>query len=253
MKTLGIVGGLGPESTIEYYRLLIAGWRERRPDGTHPQLVINSIDVNKVLALAGKGKREDLAEYLLEALAQLDRAGCDFAILAANTPHIVFDEVAARSPLPLINIVQATCDFAKLHGLKKLGLFGTLSTMQGGFYQSVFAKAGVEVIIPDTEQQNCVHEKYVGELVKGIFLPETRQLLQEIAANLKQRNKIDALILGGTELPLLLRDGSELGIPLLDTTRIHVEAAVESLVREGTASTVAFWPNRKVGLGPRGS
>jgi len=227
MKTLGIVGGIGPESTIEYYRLLIAGWRERRPDGTYPQLVINSIDVSKVLALAGKGQREDLAEYLLEALAQLDRAGCDFAILAANTPHIVFDEVAARSPLPLISIVQATCDFAKLHGLKKLGLFGTLSTMQGGFYQTVSAKAGIEIIVPEIADQKRVHEKYVGELVKGIFLPETRQRLLEIAARMKQRNKIDGLILGGTELPLLLRDGSELGIPLLDTTRIHVGAALE--------------------------
>jgi len=235
MKTLGIVGGIGPESTIEYYRLLIAGWRERRPDGTYPKLIINSIDVSKVLALAGKGQREDLAEYLLEALVKLDRAGCDFAILAANTPHIVFDEVAARSPLPLISIVQATCDFAEAHGLKKLGLFGTLSTMQGGFYQTVSAKVGIEVIVPEIADQNRVHEKYVGELVKGIFLPETRQRLLEIAATMKERNKIDGLILGGTELPLLLRDGSELGIPLLDTTRIHVGAALEQwLVGSGS-------------------
>ena len=230
MKTLGIVGGLGPESTIEYYRLLIAGYRERRPDGAYPRVVINSIDVNKLLTLAGQDRREELAEYLLEALAQLAGAGCDFAILAANTPHIVFDKVAARSPLPLISIVQATCDSVKVRGLKRLGLFGTLSTMQGGFYQTVFAKAGMEVIIPEIADQNCVHEKYVGELVKGIFLPETRQRLLEIADTMKQRNKIDGLILGGTELPLLLREGNELGIPLLDTTRIHVDAAVEEMV-----------------------
>ena len=233
MKTLGIIGGLGPESTIEYYRLVIAGYRERRPDGTYPRLVINSIDVNKVLALAGQGRREELTEYLLDALAQLDRASCDFAILAANTPHIVFDEVAARSPLPLISIVQATCDVAKAHGLKRLGLFGTLSTMQAGFYQTVFAKAGIAVISPEIEEQNRVHEKYVNELVKGIFLPETRQGLLEIAAAMKQRDRIDGLILGGTELPLLLRDGNELGIPFLDTTRIHVNAALQEIVASG--------------------
>lgn len=230
MKTLGIVGGLGPESTIEYYRLLVAGYRERRGGGSYPHVVINSIDVNKVLDFAGRGRREELVEYILSALVQLARARSDFAIVAANTPHIVFDEVEARSPLPLISIVKATCDFAKPYGLKKLGLFGTLSTMQAGFYANVFAKAGIQVIVPDIEEQNCIHEKYVGELVKGVFLPDTADRLLAIARDMQAHNHIDGLILGGTELPLLLRDRSELGIPLLDTTRIHVNAALDKML-----------------------
>lgn len=231
MKMLGIVGGLGPESTIEYYRLLIAGYRERRPDGSYPHILINSIDVEKVLRLAADGQREQLSDYLLSALAQLKNAGAEFAILAANTPHLVFDELAARSPLPLISIVQATCDYAKAQNYKILGLFGTRSTAQGGFYQRVFAKSGIEVIVPGPEELDYVHEKYVSELVKGLFLPQTRDGLLAIAASMKQRHKIDGLILGGTELPLLLKDSSAAGIPLLDTTRIHVTAALERMLQ----------------------
>jgi aspartate racemase len=230
MKTLGIVGGLGPESTIEYYRQLIAGYRDRIHDGSYPPLLIDSIDVNKLLALAAKQKLKELVEYLLSSLQRLSRAGTNFAILAANTPHIVFNEVSAQSPLPLISIVQATCDFARAQGLKNLGLFGTRSTMQAGFYQATFAKAGMTITLPKLEEQDYIHEKYVGELVKGIFLPETKQGLLNIVNALKQRQQIDGLILGGTELPLLLKDGNEAGIPLLDTTRIHVNAALDRML-----------------------
>jgi len=229
MKTLGMVGGIGPESTVEYYRLLIAGYRERVSDGSYPPLLINSIDVNKLLALVAQGKLRELVEYLLGSLQQLERAGAAFALLASNTPHIVFGEVSTRSPLPLISIVQATCDFAKSRGLKRLGLFGTRSTMQAGFYQEIFGKAGIAVTVPDLEEQNYIHEKYISELVNGVFLQETRERLLAIANALKARSKIDGLILGGTELPLILRNESEGGILLLDTTRIHVKAALDKM------------------------
>jgi aspartate racemase len=229
MKTLGIIGGIGPESTIEYYRLLIGGYRERVADGSYPHLLINSVDVNRVLALSAQRKLDELAEYLLASLLQLERAGADFGILAANTPHIVFGEISKRSPIPLISIVAAACDVAKARGLKRLGLFGTLSTMQAGFYQETFARAGIAVMTPELEDQNYIHEKYVGELVNGVFLAETREGLLRIANALKERHAIDGLILGGTELPLILRDGSGVEIPFLDTTRIHVNAALERM------------------------
>jgi len=230
MKTLGIVGGIGPESTVEYYRLLIAGYRERVSDGSYPPLLIASIDVKKLLALVAQGKLLELVEYLLGSLRQLERAGADFAILAGNTPHIVFDEVESRSPLPLSSILQASCNFARAQRLKRLGLFGTCSTMQAGFYQKIFGRAGIAVTIPESEEQDYIHEKYVSELVNGVFLAETRQRLFGIANTLKQRHNIDGLILGGTELPLILRDGSGVCVPLLDTTRIHVNAALERLL-----------------------
>jgi len=230
MRTLGIIGGIGPESTIEYYRLLIAGYRQRISDGSYPPLLINSIDVNKMLALVAQTSREELVEYLLDNVFQLARAGADFGLLAANTPHIAFSEVAARSPIPLISIVQATCDFAKAHGLRRLGLFGTRFTMQAGFYQEACARVGIELVTPGTNEQTYIHEKYMDELVKGLFLPETRARLLAIAKGLKEHQKIDGLILGGTELPLILRDERDLGIPFLDTTRIHVNAALDEML-----------------------
>jgi aspartate racemase len=230
MRTLGIIGGIGPESTIEYYRLLIAGYRERVPDGSYPPLLINSIDVNKMLALVAAAPREELVEYLLDNVFQLARAGADFALLASNTPHIAFSELSARSPIPLVSIVQVTCDFAQAHGLRRLGLFGTRFTMQAGFYQEACAQVGIEVVTPGPNEQTYIHEKYMGELVKGLILPETRARLLAIAKGLKEHQKIDGLILGGTELPLILRDERDLGIPFLDTMRIHVNAALDAML-----------------------
>ena len=230
MRTLGIIGGIGPESTIEYYRLLIAGYRQRISDGSYPPLLINSIDVNKMLAMVAAAPREELVEYLLEGVSQLARAGADFALLASNTPHIVFDELSARAPIPLLSIVKVTCDFAQAHRLRRLGLFGTRFTMQAGFYQEACAQVGIEVVTPGPNEQTYIHEKYMDELVKGLILPETRARLLAIAKGLKEHRKIDGLILGGTELPLILRDERDLGIPFLDTMRIHVNAALDAML-----------------------
>ncbi len=228
-KTLGVVGGLGPEATIEYYRLLVHGYRERAA-GASPPLLIHSIDVDRVLALAAGGKREELAEYLLESVHILARAGADFALMSANTPHIVFDAVASKSPVPLLSIVEATCDFAVQRKLGNLGLFGTRSTMQSGIYQEVCARQRIRLTLPEAKEQDYIHEKYVGEMVKGRFLPETRVDFLAIAERMRSRDAIDGLILGGTEMPLLLRDNGGTRIPLLDTTQIHVNAALDRML-----------------------
>lgn len=226
MKTLGIVGGLGPESTIEYYRLLVSGYREHVTDGSSPPLLINSIDVNTLLRLAAEPDRQPLIRYLVASLLPLARAGAEIALLAANTPHVVFPEVAKHSPLPLISIVEAACDAAQIRKFKKLGLFGTRFTMQAGFYRKVFQERDMEIVLPNMEEQQYIHEKYVGELVVGRFIPETREQLLVIGKRLRDEEGVDALILGGTELPLLLPDGTPIGIPFLDTTLIHVQAAL---------------------------
>ena len=162
---------------------------------------------------------------------RLARAGADFGALAANTPHIVFDQLRARSPIPLISIVEATCDRARELGLKRVTLFGTRFTMQAGFYPEVFAGSGIDLVIPGQADQDYIHEKYMDELLQNIFLPETRQGLLAIVDRMKARDGIDGLILGGTELPLILR-GAESDIPFLDTTRIHVDRIVEELISQ---------------------
>ena len=172
----------------------------------------------------------EVTDYLVDGLQKLVRAGADFAIIAANTPHIVFDEVQQRSPIPLISIVEATCAEAERRGISKVALLGTRFTMQARFYPEVFSRKGITLVVPPEDEQNYIHDKYVGELLNNVFLPETRERLLGIIESMKQRHQIQAAILAGTELPLLLHDEQACGIPLLDTTKIHVQAVVARLV-----------------------
>jgi aspartate racemase len=229
MKTLGLIGGIGPESTIEYYRLLIAAYREQR-DGNYPPIIINSINLKMLIALMNAGELEKFAEEITGEVEKLARAGADFGAFASNTPHIVFDEVQRRSRIPLISIVEATCEKAQSLGLKTVGLFGTRFTMQAKFYSEAFSRRSIALVTPNEAEQNYIHRKYMGELLNNIFLSETREHMLAIADELKSRHAIEGLILGGTELPLLLKDEEHNGIRLLDTTKIHVERLVAELL-----------------------
>jgi aspartate racemase len=229
MKILGIIGGLGPESTVEYYQNIIALYRERQRDGSYPEFIINSVDLKKGLDFMAEGNLTGMADYLLEEIGKLARAGANFGLISANTPHIVFDELAPKSPIPLISIVEATCAAAKARGLKKLAVFGTRFTMQGTFYPKVFSHEGIELVMPDTNEQDYLHDKYLNELVPGKFLSETRAGLLAIVDRMKAKSKIDGVILAGTELPLILRESSHKGVPFLNTTKIHCQAAVEEM------------------------
>jgi aspartate racemase len=154
----------------------------------------------------------------------------DFGVLASNTPHVVFDELRRQSSLPLLSIVEATCEAAEALGLERVGLLGTRFTMGGQFYSEVFSKAGVALVAPGQEAQAYVHDKYMSELVNGIILPETRARLLAIVDQMRKQEGIDGVILGGTELPLILRDVTDPGIPFLDTTAIHVRRIVAELL-----------------------
>ncbi|SRR6266404_955027 len=230
-RTAGIIGGVGPESTIEYYRLIIESYRQRRTDGSYPSIIINSVDVSRLLAWMGSGELGTVTDYLANGIEKVARAGADFGAVAANTPHIVFDALQKRSPIPLLSIVEATRDEARARGIKKVGLFGTRFTMQAQFYPEVFGRADIQIIVPNDEEQSYIHEKYLGELLNNIFASETRDGLLAIVDRLKEREAIEGLILGGTELPLILRDKEHNGVPFLDTTRIHVQSIVNKLLK----------------------
>jgi aspartate racemase len=229
MKVLGIIGGVGPESTIDYYKNIIAMYRERKRDGSYPQFVINSIDLQKGIDFLEADNLSGMAEFLLHEIEKLPRAGAEFGIIAANTPHIVFDEVKAKSPIQLISIVQAACAHAKECGLKRLALFGTRYTMQADFYQKVFQREGIELVAPESSDQDYIHEKYFAELVPGIFLPATRAGLLAIVDRIKSKMDMEGVVLAGTELALILRSESHNGIVLLDTGKIHCQAAVDAM------------------------
>lgn len=230
MKILGIIGGIAPESTIDYYRLIVASYRKQKPDGSYPSIIINSIDLKKVLDLVGENEVAALTEYLVGEVKRLAYAGADFGLLASNTPHLVFDEIQRQSPIPLVSIVEATCEATRALGLKRVGLLGTRFTMQARFYHEVFLRQGIIVVVPGLDDQEYIHDKYMGELVNGIFLAETRERLLAIVDRLKAKEGIQGLILGGTELPLILRDVADRDIPFLDTTKIHAERAVAEIL-----------------------
>jgi aspartate racemase len=225
-----MIGGLGPESTIDYYRSIIASYRARRPDGGNPHVVINSLDVDKGIAMLDAGRLDELADYLVNGVELLARADVDLAFIGANTPHIVFDEVQRRSAIPLLSIVRATSDSAKSLGLKKVGLFGTGFTMRATFYPEELQRAGIAMVLPKESEREFIHKKYIGELLKNQFLPETRTEILRIANRMKAEDGLEAVILAGTELPLLMRDSGDTGISFLDTTVIHVEAIVDALL-----------------------
>src|SRR4029077_16280775 len=189
MKILGMIGGLGPESTIEYYEIIIELYRARRRDGSYPQFIINSVDLKKGIDFIAANYLPGLANYLLEEIGKPARAGADFGLISANTPHLVFDDVAPKSPIPLISIVEATCAAAKSREMRRIALFGTRFTMQGSFYPKVFSREGIELVTPDSADQDYMHDKYMNELIPGKFLPETRAGLLAIVDRLK--NKID--------------------------------------------------------------
>ena len=214
MKTAGLLGGIGPESTIDYYRRIIAACDQA------PPLVINSIDVRKLLHLLAND-RPGAIDYLAREIQRLADAHVDFAAIAANTPHVVFDEVRERSAIPLINIVDAVRSAARAAGLKRLAVFGTRITMRERLYP--------DAILPSPEEQDLIHDKYVNELLNGKFLPQTRDRFLKIVEEMIRRDRIDAVILGGTELPLLLREESYRGVTFLDTTAIHARAIVDAI------------------------
>jgi aspartate racemase len=226
-----MIGGLGPESTIDYYRSIIARFRARQPDGGYPHVILNSLDVDKGIALLDSGRLGELADYLATGVEVLARAGADFGFIAANTPHLVFDEVQRRSAIPLLSIVRVTCDCAKALGLKKVGLFGTGFTMRASIYPEEFQRANITLVRPTELEQEFIHGKYIGELLNNQFLPETRMEILNIAQRMRSEDGIEALVLAGTELPLLLRETASAGIEYLDTTIIHVEAIVDELLR----------------------
>ena len=227
MQTVGLVGGLGPESTIDYYRRILDLWEESHP-GSAPSILIHSLDVTRGIELV-RNDREGLVDYLLASLAKLAAAGCDFAAMAANTPHIVYDAAVRRSPLPLLSIVEVCAEESALRNYSRVGLLGTGFTMEGGFYEQVFSKRGIDVVVPEGADRKWLGERYLGELLKGVFNPETRAGVTALIRRMAADHGIEAAVLAGTELPLLLTSHAVDAIPLLDTTELHVRAIVQRL------------------------
>lgn len=227
MKKIGIIGGIGPQSTIDYYLSLISLYQKRFETDHYPEIVIDSIDMTKMIGHGQSGDFAAMIDLLVNAARNLHRAGADFGVIASNTPHVVFDEVASASPIPLISIVEATCAFIEQLSMKKVGLFGTYFTMQNDFYKKVIDKYNIQLFVPTNDEQLFIHDRIFHELEFGVISQDTKDEYKKIIERMKKDHAIEGLILGCTELPLMFRDEFEIdGIRLLNTTKIHVESII---------------------------
>jgi aspartate racemase len=197
-------------------------------DGGYPELVIYSVDMREIMRLRDSGQKDAPQFKLLAAIDSLCKAGADFAIIACNAMHQYYDEIASKSPIPLMSIVEEACNEVSRLGLTKVGLFGATPTMKSGFYQKVFDKSSISMVVPSDEEQAYISGKVVNELARGIFTGETRDAYLKIARRMKDDESIQGLVLGCTEIPLLLDKSCEkkLGIPLFDTSMIHMQSAL---------------------------
>jgi len=232
MKRIGIVGGLGPEATLYYYRTLMdLCYADQALEGNTPEVVIYSLNLEECRKIMEEGRWPEMVDILLGAFSSLFQAGADFGLIAANTPHMVFDEINDKSPIPLLSIVEETCKAVVNKGLRKVGLLGTLTTMGSRFYADVFDKRHVTLESPKKEEQIFIYDKIVHELGVGIVLEETRKQFLEIAGGMIKDQHIEGLILGCTEIPLLLGK-QKFDIPFFDTSKIHAKAALDFSLTE---------------------
>lgn len=229
MRKLGLIGGMGPESTVPYYQGITRCVRAQA--GRFPLIALESVDVFYVLMLETEGRLDELCAYLGKALQRVAAAGAQVAALCANTPHIVFDQLQRECPIPLVSIVDACCAEAQRHGFTKVGLMGTAPTMDSSFYQRSFARAGIELVVPDKADQRYIAQKIADELEFGILREDTRVGLAATVKRMRDAAGIQAVVLGCTELPLILNDALTC-VPCLDTLDIHIRALVEAVLAE---------------------
>ncbi len=229
-KTIGIVGGMSPESTVLYYQTIVRRHFAERGDHFYPRIVLASVSFGRYVELQHVGDWAALAEGLAAELRALTAAGADFALVASNTMHKVLPD--ARSALSVLSVFDAVAREARRLGVRRLGLTGTRFTMADGFYARGLASRGLEIVVPEAAEQEEIHRIIYEELIGGRIVPSSRTRLTEIARALSARGA-EALLLGCTELEILMA-GAALEMPLLPTAALHANLAWEIAVGEVT-------------------
>ncbi len=218
MNRIGILGGMSYESTLKYYDLILQKYYDRFNDYNYPEIVIFSLNFQKVIDYELGDDKVKYIEYLMTGIKSLEKSGVSFIIMAANSPHAIYEELEKSSEVPILSIVKATISKARQENMKKLLLIGIKFTMQSTFYQEHSKKFGIEVITPKNEEQDEINSIIFDELVIGFFKQESKQRLLQII----NEYKVDGVILGCTELPLILNQ-KDTDIKLLDTVELHTE------------------------------
>lgn len=231
MKRIGILGGVSAESTVGYYLAITREYIHRHGDMGYPEIIVYSVNFQEFLDWQNTGRWDLTANRMAEIFQALAHAGADVGLIATNTLHRVFDEVAANSPIPLISIIEATAKAALEAGLSKVELLGTRFTMEESFYREGLARHGITALVPSSADRSTLHRIIVEELVRGVVSEASRRQVIAIMKDLITQGA-QGVILGCTELPLLIRP-EDVQVPLLDTMRIHALAALNAAEEEG--------------------
>jgi aspartate racemase len=225
MKTIGLVGGTGWISTAEYYRIINEEVNRRLGGMNFARCVLYSLDYGEIDELQKRKNPEGICSLLLDASKKLVSAGAECVLLCANTMHMYAERVQETIPVPLIHIAAATARQIKKRNLKTVGLLGTKMTMEQDFYKKRLNQEGITVLIPEQEERAFIHRTIDSELLKGVFLRESKDRFLEIIRRLQSRGA-EGIVLGCTEIPLLIKQ-EDLDFPLFNTTVIHSLAAVD--------------------------
>lgn len=225
MKKIGIIGGLSAESTIEYYKILIKEYNKRKGGKSSPLLIIDSLDLEEAVDLMSNSDWDGVFNIIFQSAKNLEYAGAEVIIIATNTIHKIFDRLQEEINTPMISIVDVTAEAAKSKNLKKIGLLGTIFTMQSDFFQKTFQRYDLEIIVPNQEDQKLVNEVIFKELTFHIIKPESKRRYLDVIGRLRQEGA-EGVILGCTEIPLLIKQ-EDSPIPVFDTTTLHAMAALE--------------------------
>ena len=226
MKTIGLLGGMSWESSIEYYRIINQAVKMRLGGLHSAQCLMYSVDFAEIEKLQHIGDWDTLTQTMIAAVHRLEEGCAECLVICTNTMHRMADEIQAAACIPLLHIADAAAAAIKGEGLHTVGLLGTRFTMEGDFYRGkLHQDHGLQVLIPDQSDRELVHRIIYDELVQGIIREESRKMYQAVIDNL-QRGGAQGVILGCTEIPLLVRD-SGVDLPVFDTTTIHAQAAVD--------------------------
>ena len=232
MKKIGLVGGTGPESTLMYYRELNTRIDRMTGGKEMPDIAIESVNFRRAWEYVEKGQYDLLADYLAEKIQSLAAGGAEVISLTAGTMHIVMDELLGKTKTDLVSIPQAVCREAQRRGYRKVGLLGTIFTMEKEYMKTDFRKAGIEVIIPEKADRELVARRILEELENGIVKESTLTEFQEIIRKMKEQEGIEAVVLGCTELPMILNEGN-CPVAVLDSVEIHIQELIKFSIEDG--------------------
>ncbi len=231
MKKLGILGGMGPESTLVYYKKIAAAYKEQDKNGYFPALTIETVNMYEMLDLCKSENYEALSDYLLEGIFNLEKAGVDFVVLASNTPHVVFDILEQRSHIPMLSIVMPVYQAVRDSGAKKIAWLGTRFTMEQPYFRKIFEENGVAIVIPKENEREIIDKIIAEELEFGIVNAESKKRVDRIIGRLCSEENIEGIIMGCTELPLMYSE-EPLPVPVFDTMEYHIQGIVKYMFEE---------------------